>query len=254
MYQKLKSTLQKALPQAWLQRNEIWLRAVYAHYFVPKGEYFCTVCNRTLKEFIPIEKNELICPACGSGKRHRRLFKILKKEQNNSNSNIILDFSPNKGFWHYAKKQWGANYLTTNLSPSDTTDFHFDITSIDAPDNKYNTIVCYHVLEHIPEDKKAMSELYRILKPGGCCYIQTPFKEGNIYEDSSITSPEERLKHFEQEDHVRIYSVNGLAERLNNVGFHTQILHYTRDETPEETTKLGFKDEEFIILAKKNSN
>lgn len=250
MYHKLKSILQKSLPANWLQKNELWLRAVYAHYFVPKGACFCTVCNRSLKEFIPIEKGELVCPACGSGKRHRRLFQLLKVKQKNNEGNI-LDFSPNKGFGYYAQKQWGSQYLTTNFDRDDTTDFHFDITAIKAPDNQYNTIVCYHVLEHIPDDKKAMSELYRVLKPGGQCFIQTPFKEGNIYEDDNIVCPEDRLKHFEQEDHVRIYSVNGLAERLNQIGFQIKTLHYKKEEDPENTERLGFKDEEFIILAKK---
>jgi len=251
MYQKLKSTLRNHISTEWLQRNELWLRAVYVRYFVAKGDCRCPICGHALKSFLPIEKGELLCPACGSGKRHRRLFLLLRRELSSQNIGSILDFSPNKGFHHYAKKLFGALYQTTNFDPTDKTDFHFDITRIESPDDRFDLIFCYHVLEHIPEDIQAMRELFRILKSGGCCYIQTPFKEGAIYEDATIVTPEDRLKHFEQEDHVRIYSVDGLTHRLKSVGFLVDILHYQSSRNPEEAKKYGFKDEEFIIRAKK---
>lgn len=253
MYQKLKVLVKKALPRQWMQQHELQLRAVYARYFVPGGSCFCAVCNRSLKAFIPIEKGELICPACGSGKRHRRLFQLLRL-QPVTEAGGILDFSPNKGFMHYAQKEWKEHYLTTSYDTGDSTDFHYDITCMDAPSDQYDVIVCYHVLEHIPDDAKALAELYRILKPGGVCYMQTPFKEGSIYEDWSITSPEARLQHFHQEDHVRIYSAAGLADRAQHAGFQTEILHYRRADDPEEARRLGYKDEEFIVLGRKNAD
>ena len=90
-----------------------------------------------------------------------------------------------------------------------------------------------------------MSELYRVLKPNGTLLIQTPFKEGEIYEDYSITTEAERLKHFGQEDHVRIYSINGLKDRLQNVGFKIEILQF------QEEDYFGFSDNEQLIIAKK---
>ncbi|HET8573755.1 MAG TPA: methyltransferase domain-containing protein [Edaphocola sp.] len=251
MYQKLKSILRKNISGKWLQRNELWLRVVYARYFVPKGDCRCTVCGHSLKAFLPIEKGELLCPACGSGKRHRRLFLLLRREMASRNISSILDFSPNKGFHHYAGKLFGKAYQTTNFDPEDETDYHFDITRIGISDCSFDIILCYHVLEHIIEDVQAMGELFRVMTPGGSCYIQTPFKEGAIYEDEAIVTPKERLSHFEQEDHVRIYSVEGLAERLKSVGFLVEILYYQSFDNPEETKKYGFKDEEFILLAKK---
>ena len=91
-----------------------------------------------------------------------------------------------------------------------------------------------------------MRELYRVLKPGGMCLIQTPFKKGNdIYEDASITSGEERLKAFGQEDHVRIYSVTGLIERLKKNGF-TQV----EARTFEADINAGFQAETILFLKK----
>lgn len=251
MYQRLKSVLKKIVPEKWLRKNELWLRFIYARYFFKRGDCACTVCGQSLARFLEIEKGELLCPACGSGKRHRRLFVLLKEKCLKKEAISILDFSPNKGFEHYARNFFGKAYLTTNFDSEDDTDFHYDITQIEAADKSYDVIICYHVLEHIPQDQKAMAELLRILKPGGICFIQTPFKKGEIYEDATITSPEERLKHFEQEDHVRIYSVKGLSERLQNTGFETKILHYRQKDRPEETKKYGFKDNEYILFVKR---
>ena len=108
-------------------------------------------------------------------------------------------------------------------------------------------LICYHVLEHIEEDQKALAELYRILKPGGSCLIQTPFKEGNTYEDFSIKSPLERLRHFGQRDHVRIYSVNGLEKRLVNAGFTVEVKEFKE----QSDNYFGFKQNEYVIVAKK---
>lgn len=111
----------------------------------------------------------------------------------------------------------------------------------------FDTIICYHILEHIIDDKKAMSEIYRVLKPKGKAFIQTPFKEGAIYEDYSITTEEARKEHFGQEDHVRVYSVNGLVKRLEDVGFKVDILTF---ENSSESIRNGFKPETVLVVSK----
>jgi len=241
--------LKKGIPKKWVIKNEIKFRKLYSNLFVAKGDCQCTICNQSLNHFLDIQKHEKLCPACGSGKRHRRLFRLLKSEVKNGAN--ILDFSPNNGFSYYAKKQWGNHYFSSSYDQKDIADYHLDITKIDLPANKFDWIICYHVLEHISDDSKAMKELLRVLKPNGKCIIQTPFKEGEIYEDFSITSPEERLIHFHQEDHVRIYSVEALKSRLANVGFDVEVRTFSKSDHPEETEKYGFKDEEFIIVGKK---
>ncbi len=124
----------------------------------------------------------------------------------------------------------------------------YDILNIKAPDNSYDTIICYHVLEHIIDDMKAISELKRILKPGGKLILQTPFKEGDIYEDYSITTKEGRLKHFGQDDHVRIYSVQGLKARIEKVLFKVEVLSFNESID----NKFGFKPEEYILICTKS--
>lgn len=248
MYQIFR-LFKRILPKKLAEKFELKLRKVYTNLFISKGNCYCIICNQSLVSFMDIEKGEKLCPACGSGKRHRRLYSILKEDYNENER--ILDFSPNIGFSFYAHKELGKNYLTTDYDRSSNTDFHLDITSINKPDNRFDKIICYHVLEHIIDDATAISELYRILKRGGKCYIQTPFKSGEIYEDFNITSPKDRLMHFHQEDHVRIYSVNALKERLEKGGFKVDVKHFTLNDNLELTQKYGYKEEEFILIAEK---
>jgi len=93
-----------------------------------------------------------------------------------------------------------------------------------------------------------MNELYRILKKGGSCIIQTPFKDGDIYEDDKIKTAEDRLKYFGQEDHLRIYSVVGIKERLTQCGFNVEINNYN-----EEINNFnGLSKNECVIVTKKH--
>ena len=140
-------------------------------------------------------------------------------------------------------------YIPTDFAEEFLSDHHYDITKIDLQDQSIDLIICYHILEHIDKDGRAISELYRILKMEGTCIIQTPFKDGDIYEDPLIQTAEERLKHFGQTDHVRIYSVHGLKNRLSLSGFQVEI----REFIERADNNFGFKEKEYILLAKKSS-
>ena len=157
----------------------------------------------------------------------------------------LLHFSPPKGFRTKLKQLVIGDYITTDYEGEFDADKRLNIESISEPENQFDIIICYHVLEHIIKDEQAIVELNRILKPDGTCFIQTPFKEGDIYEDYSITSKEERLKHFGQDDHVRIYSIEGLKTRLENKGFIVEVLQFGKlDEN-----RNGFSENETVIKA-----
>jgi SAM-dependent methyltransferase len=125
-------------------------------------------------------------------------------------------------------------------------DHQFDITQLAAADHAYDLIVCYHILEHIPNDRVAMQELLRVMKPGATALVQTPFKDGDIYENDNIVTDADRLKHFGQEDHVRVYSVNGLQQRLSAAGFIVDVRKYTTDEN-----RYGLSTDETILILTK---
>jgi ubiquinone/menaquinone biosynthesis C-methylase UbiE len=161
---------------------------------------------------------------------------------------VILDFSPSRSL--YRKLRTGPwDYTASDLSGDFISEASYDITRIPEPDERFDLILCYHVLEHVPEDQMAMRELFRVLKSEGTCLVQTPFREGEIYEDPSITGKEERKAYFGQEDHVRIYSAEGLKQRLEKAGFSVQIRKF-EEETPDTG---GLKPGEQVLVCSKSS-
>jgi SAM-dependent methyltransferase len=112
------------------------------------------------------------------------------------------------------------DYVTGDLYAEDV-DVLLDLTAIDFPDASFDVILCSHVLEHIPDDRVAMAEIRRVLRPDGWALINGPSDPARTmtYEDAAIVLPEERLRHFGQEDHARVYSSRDFAARLENAGF-----------------------------------
>ncbi len=239
MYELLKNLIPKTL----IKKNESTIRQLLSFFYLG-NRFQCTVCEFKMSKFITLKKGDKLCPSCGSLSRTRRLWVFLKPKLKNAK---ILHFSPSKSIKSRLESVTNINYSTTDYAGEFEAMKRLNIEAIDEPDNQYDIIICYHVLEHIENDLKAMQELYRITKPDGICIIQTPFKTGDIYEDSSFRTEKERLLHFGQKDHVRIYSSDGLINRLSAVGFHST--KKTFKEAPNN--RNGFSSEECIIIAKK---
>ena len=108
-------------------------------------------------------------------------------------------------------------------------------------------VICNHVLEHIVDDRKAMSELYRVMKTGGWGILQVPMKNSlaSTYEDFSITDPKERQKHFGQYDHVRWYGMD-YFDRLRSVGFDTEPNYYSQKYSDQEIKTFGLQKNEIL--------
>jgi len=204
------------------------LRKVYSLFYTG-SRHQCTVCHTKLRTFLQLPNHDLLCPKCGSLARDRRLWAILNTGFLKDGISV-LDFSPSRCLARKMKKVSTLKYISTDLSGNFIADFRYDITQLYIADATIDLIICYHVLEHITDDRKAMAELYRVLKPGGKAIVQTPFKEGGIYEDFSITAPADRQIHFGQDDHVRYYSVSGLKERLEQAGFIADARIFEADD------------------------
>jgi SAM-dependent methyltransferase len=247
MYQTFKKIITKVVSRKFIFEQEETLRSWYSIFYAG-NKYECNICQKKLRKFITFSNEDSLCPNCGSLKRNRRLWSLLETELLVPNMSI-LDFSPSRCLYRKLKKMKTINYKSTDLSGDFIADHHFDITNLEITDNSLDLVICYHILEHVNDDIQAIKELFRVMKPGGKALIQTPFKDGNIYEDYSIVSDEERLKHFGQEDHVRIYSVSGLGKRLENCGFLVKIIEDSSTEN-----KYDFDKKEIIILITKPLN
>lgn len=222
MYEFIKKLVKSIVPTSFIRKNDKLLR-LFVSLSYRGNAYECNICNFTMNKFIVLSNGNKLCPKCGSLPRTRRLWQIIEQEVSGKD---ILHFSPSKSMRNKIANSNPKNYITTDYEDEFEADKKHDIQAIDEPDSSFDIVICYHVLEHIPDDKKAMGELYRVLKLGGKCYIQTPYKEGEIYENPEITTPEGRLEHFGQSDHLRIYSVPGLKSRLEEVGFRVNVLDF----------------------------
>lgn len=242
MYHLFKKIIRNVFPKKVLYLLEPHLRKIFA--FSKKGNlHECTICHFKNKEWVILENNDKLCPNCGSLARDRKLWNIISTDYL-TKSNAVLDFSPSRPLYRKWKTIPNINYKASDLSGDFISDFQYNITQIPLGDSYFDLILCYHILEHVTNDLSAMKELFRVLKPTGAILIQTPFKEGEIYEDETITSEKDRLLHFGQEDHVRIYSIEGLKKRLESVGFTIEV------KTLDENDYFGFQNETILVATK----
>ena len=151
----------------------------------------------------------------------------------------------------FFKKQDNLNYLTGDLV-SPIADMHFDLHQIPLEDNRFDVVFCNHVLEHVDDAHQCMSELYRVMKPGGWGIMQVPldYTRDTTYEDASITSPEEREKHFWQKDHVRLYGLD-YPKKLEKAGFKVDVFDPKTALGEIDYEKLRLNSSELIFIARK---
>jgi SAM-dependent methyltransferase len=159
---------------------------------------------------------------------------------------VCYGFAPEQAFYKLFRNQKNIDYTTTDLF-SPLADVKADICNLPFEDNSYDIIFCNHVLEHIPDDTKAMQELFRVLKPGGMAILQIPqdLKREVTFADDSITDQKERAAIFGQYDHVRIYG-RDYFDKLRSIGFTVIEEDYTNKIAPELVEKYCLAKGEII--------
>ena len=243
------------IPRTLLTRISILVKPLIRLYL--KGnQYTDPIDGKSFRKFIPygynrVRKNAL-SPSTYSLERHRMLWLYLKNETNVFSKKIkLLHFAPEAAFHGIFKKSNNISYDTIDLN-SPLAKIKADICNLPLEDNTYDFILCNHVLEHINDDIKAMSELYRVLKKGGIGIFQIPIdiNRDKTFEDSSIKDPKERNKVFGQYDHVRIYGMD-YYDRLRSVGFSVEQIKYADNLTKDEIKKYCLNSNEIIPVCKK---
>jgi SAM-dependent methyltransferase len=143
------------------------------------------------------------------------------------------------------------DYISADLD-SPLAMVKMDITDIKYPNNTFDMIICNHVLEHIVDEQKALSEIKRVLKPNGQAILQVPVHSDYLqtYEDNSIISEEGRLKAFGQKDHVRIYGLD-YADRFKKSDMDIKIIKYCNEFNEADIAKYGLRRDEEIPIATK---
>lgn len=205
------------------------------------------------KNIIGAGQRTTMCPVCESSDRIRLLYLFLQENTNLFKQHLhLLHFAPEPALQTIIKQQKNIKYLTADLFQKNVME-KIDITAIPYGSNTFDAILCNHVLEHIPDDSLAMSELYRVLKPGGWAILQVPISIilDHTFEDSSVTTEEAREAVFGQKDHVRIYGKD-YPEKLRQAGFQVKEFNWKEEGSePFLDPRLNINPEEIIFYCSK---
>ena len=143
------------------------------------------------------------------------------------------------------------DYTTADLE-SPLADVKMDVHEIPFGDNVFDVVFCNHVMEHVNDDIKAMSEIHRVLKPGGWAIIQSPqdYNRDTTLEDPSITDPKDRERIYWQSDHVRLYGLD-YGKRLQKAGFKVTEDRYVMELPQERVKRYALPSKEIIYFCAK---
>jgi SAM-dependent methyltransferase len=234
------------------------LRRLYAGFrsMLPLGsQVLCPCCEQLFDRFLPYGVNprpNAYCPGCGSLERHRLLWLYLESKTDFFSAPLrVLHFAPEAALSNPFAAMQNLQYVSADVE-SPLAMRKLDITSIPLADNAVDVIICYHVLEHVPDDRKAMAELYRVLAPGGFAVLQVPLDTGRAetYEDPTVTRPEDRLRLFGQNDHVRIYG-RDYKDRLESAGFRVRVDDFVKGFSSRTVRTFGLTEAEDLYVCTK---
>lgn len=220
-------------------------------FFLKGKNYIDPIDGKSFRTFLPYgyekQRPNILSPSTLSLERHRLLWLYLKNETDFFSKNSkVLHFAPEQCFLKRFRNQKNLDYTTTDLL-SPIADVKADICDLPFESNSFDIILCNHVLEHIPDDTKAMKELYRVMKPGGYGVFQIPqdMSRATTFEDNTITDKAERTKIFGQYDHVRVYG-RDYFDKLRSIGFRVEEIGYTSQLNEAEIDKYRLAKDEII--------
>ncbi len=249
------SFLIRFVPRKYLQLfSHIPLR-IYA-VFMKGNNVECTVCNSKFKKFLPYGRLEprenALCPSCLALERHRLMYLYLKEKTSFfSKQAKVLHVAPEYCFIDRFEKLTNLEYITADIE-SPLAKVRMDIEKIQFPDNSFDVIFCNHVLEHVEHFDTAVSELYRVLKPGGYAIMQSPqdMKLPHTISDPSITDPRERERVFKQSDHLRLFGQD-YGKELAKGGFKVTEDDYVHEIDPALAKRYALPMEEIVYFCQK---
>jgi SAM-dependent methyltransferase len=203
----------------------------------------CPLCGGRFRRMAPADNGRpgARCPGCGSYERHRALWLWLWRERKRlmAPGTRLLHLAPEPALAARLRELPGVDYLSADLEPGAAMEV-LDVTAIDRPDGAFDAILCSHVLEHVPDDAAAMSELRRVLARGGWAAFQVPMRGAVTEEGAPEMSAQERLERFWQADHVRLYG-RDFGDRLAAAGFAVDVVDLRDFAGPAERERHALR-------------
>lgn len=235
----------------------------------------CYLCEATFSQFLPYRQSvadldlylktlgvvgsdlqNFSCPACYCTDRDRHLcmyFDALGLWAGVANARI-LHFAPEAAIVPRIERIGPKEYVRGDLFPASIEIEKIDITAIPYRSEHFDIVICNHVLEHVPDDGLALSEIHRVLKPGGYAILQTPYSSvlSSTLSDPGIASDQQRLLLYGQEDHVRLYG-NDFFARINESGLRVRRHAHNDLLSNFDAGYYGVNQAEDLIMAERPS-
>lgn len=216
---------------------------------------FCPVCTSHSPSFRSSgmrHRAEARCPSCGALERHRLIWLFFKQSTDlfQPPRKHMLHVAPEPVFASLFKAIEHIDYLSADLFNKSAM-VEMDIMNIKYPSDTFDVIYCSHVLEHVADDRQAMREFYRVLKPSGWAVLQVPIVAERTFEDASITDPAERTRVFGQADHLRNYGKD-YEDRLKEAGFTVRRFQPEQITTAENVQRMRLDPHEDVFYCTKS--
>lgn len=223
------------------RRSRVWLRTW------GRGR-LCPCCGWRGRRFLPagvVRRPEALCPRCGALERYRLLSLYLRDRTDFfSGHRLVLEVGPAACFARVCRSLPGVTLAALDVA-SPEANVRGDITRLPFAGGSFDLIICYHVLEYIRQDRVALRELWRVLRPGGFGIFQVPLRSGPTDEDPEAV-PAERLRRFGLPDHLRLYG-DDYADRLRDAGFEVRIERHPDQDDAARCRRQGLDAAERIF-------
>ena len=241
--------------RATARRMLFRLQLALRRFFFSGSKCYCCLCKSRLRSFKTYSgRPNAQCPTCGSLERHRMdwLFMLEHTGLLDGTPKRLLHVAPELALEIKFREINNINYLSGDLNNPNAM-IRIDVTDIGFPEDHFDIIYCSHVLEHVTEDRKAMKELFRVLKPKGWAMLQVPITARETFEDPTATTPEDRERLYGHREHVRRYGLD-YKDRLTEAGFAVQVFSSNELTGDRDPLEWGFDKHHFVFFCVKEGN
>jgi hypothetical protein len=207
---------------------------------------YCPLCRSHVRVFLAhgvVSRPNAVCPVCLSRDRHRLAWLWLRENtQLGKAPDRLLHIAPETSVAQRLQTLPHVHYVSADLVHRASV--RMDICRMPFREQSFDTIYCSHVLNMLPDDRPAMTELFRVLRPGGLAVLQVPTPlEGPGIEAGLHATSGDRLKLFGDPHICRRYGSFELNASLSQAGFDVQVVHWSNQYSEAEKLRLGLIDE-----------
>jgi SAM-dependent methyltransferase len=248
------SLVTRFIPRHYLQLISPFFLKIISQ-FMRGNKFEDPINGKTYRKLLPYGKLKVrenaLAPDSMSLERHRLMWLFMKEKTNFFSTKLkLLHIAPEFCFIKIFKSMKNLEYTTADLN-SPWADYKIDVHNIPFKENSFDVVICNHVLEHVEDYKKVMSELCRVMKVGSWGIFQVPIDINNpITMEENITSPEERERIYGQKDHLRLFG-RDYSKKLAAAGFKVTEVDFIKELSSEQVERYALPKDEIIYFCEK---